>query len=166
MTYSSCSGGMQVYQSSLDGIHVRTGSPVEGGRGKHCSKHPVCLCVGSCCKGGHLTVTYSYLFLWGILVVYAVHSYFNFAHDSYTCSSWELWALWTFFLLFVGNTVSHDTAWLLQADQWPPSQPLQHTFSWNSISSMIRQENLAPCWGRRKMLASSKVQTIREQLCW
>ena len=31
-----------------------SGSPVEGGRGKHCSKQPVCMFIG--CKGGHLTV--------------------------------------------------------------------------------------------------------------
>ena len=87
----------------------------------------------------------------------------KFLHKIFTmCSSCDLWALWVFFLLLVSVTVSRGTAWLLLVDQWPPSQPLRYIFSWKSMSPMIWQANLALCW-RRKMLASSKTQTIKQR---
>ena len=36
---------------------------MEGGRGKHCSKQPVCVCMGRGCKGGHLTVRNIFVFV-------------------------------------------------------------------------------------------------------
>ena len=49
---------------------------MEGGRGKHCSKQPVCVCIGRGCKGGHLTVTYSKIFFGRqIFAVFTIHSH-------------------------------------------------------------------------------------------
>ena len=64
---------------------------MEGGRGKHCSKQPACVCVWAVAakEGTSLYVTYLYLFLWettlccfhySLSLHYILHILCNFRH--------------------------------------------------------------------------------------